>query len=94
MRTSGYAVEIDQRWFWFPAIELAHVFARAGRMALGVTALSIVEASTETKFDYALGRDVSVMMLLEGGRVSTDSVEGQNLMCRFDSNSSYWPEKP
>lgn len=98
VRASGYAVEIDQRWFWFPAIEPAYVFARAGRMAPGVTAMNIVEASTETKFDHALGRDVSVLTLLEGGGVSTDAVEDQNLVRRFaewiDSNSSYWPVKP
>jgi|GEM_PF-2545558 len=96
-RINGYAVLLENEWFWFPAVEPAYAFGRAGRMSVQVGSWRIVEAATEVRFDYSLGRDVHSLYLLEGGAVSRDADNDRDLIRGFaagvDASSSHWTRR-
>ena len=93
-RHNGWAVELEDDWFWFPAIEPAYVFGRAGRMSAQVGSWALCEAATEARWDDKLERDVLSLYFLDGSVVSRDPVTDRRLLAGFasevDPNSSHW----
>lgn len=93
-RLNGYAVDLEGHWFWFPAVEPAYAFGRAGRMSAQVGSWGIVEAATEARYDHSLDRDVFTLYIRKGGYVSRDADNDRELIIRFaagiDSRSSHW----
>lgn len=93
-RLNGYAVELEGQWFWFPAIEPAYAFGRAGRMSAQVGSWGVVEAATETRYDASLDRDVFTLYIRTGGHIARAADNDRELLGRFaagvDSRSSHW----
>lgn len=93
-RANGYAVQLESVWFWFPAIEPAYAFGRAGRMSAQVGSYAVIAAATEVRFDPKLDRDVRTLYLLSDGMVDRGAKNDRELLARFvdgvDSRSSHW----
>lgn len=94
IRERGYAVSLEGAWFYFPALEPAYAFGRAGRMSLQVGSWGIVEAVTEAKAKPR-GGDTRTLYLLEGSSVRNhDPVWERELLHRFANgvrpDSSHW----
>ncbi|QPE04761.1 hypothetical protein IT882_00950 [Microbacterium schleiferi] len=65
-RANGFAVRLEDQWFWFSGLEAAYTFGRAGRMSIQVRNWDLVEAATEARFDHPLRRDVFTLYVVEG----------------------------
>lgn len=93
-RLNGYAVELQGEWFWFPAIEPAYAFGRAGRMSAQVGSWAVYEAATEARWDDRLARDVFSLYFVGASIVSGDPATDRQLLAAFvsgvDPRSSHW----
>lgn len=93
-RANGFAVRLEDEWFWFSALEPAYTFGRAGRMSVQVRNWDLVEAATEARFDNTLGRDVFTLYIVEGAGVERDAATDRRVIHRFadgvNPRSSHW----
>lgn len=92
-RSNGYAVALEDEWFWFPAIEPAYAFGRAGRMSAQVGSWGLFEAATEARWSDGLRRDVLTLYVRCSG-APRDVETDRRLLTAFvdgvDPCSSYW----
>jgi hypothetical protein len=93
-RLNGYAVELEGQWFWFPSVEPAYAFGRAGRMSAQVGSWDIREAATEARWDEKLARDVFRLYIVTARSVPRDPATDRRLLAAFasgvDPRSSHW----
>lgn len=93
-RSNGYAVMLENEWFWFSALEPAYAFGRAGRMSAQVGSWGLFEAATEARYDDRLGRDVFTLYYVSASVVSGDSATDRRVLAAFvsgvDPRSSQW----
>lgn len=93
-RANGFAVRLEDQWFWFSGLEPAYTFGRAGRMSIQVRNWDLAEAATEARFDHTLGRDVFTLYVVDATRVERDHDTDRKLIRRFadgvNPRSSHW----
>jgi len=93
-RANGYAVRLEDQWFWFPGLVPAYTFGRAGRMSIQVGTWELVEAATEARYDRKLGRDVLSLYVLDAAGVQNDDATDRALIRGFadgvNPRSSHW----
>lgn len=93
-RANGFAVRLEDQWFWFSGLEPAYTFGRAGRMSIQVRNWDLVEAATEARFDHGLGRDVFTLYIVDASGVEGDDATDRKLIRRFadgvNPRSSHW----
>lgn len=93
-RANGFAVRLEDQWFWFSGLEPAYTFGRAGRMSIQVRSWDLVEAATEARFDRNLGRDVLSLYIVISSGVERNPQTDYDLIRRFakgvSPESSHW----
>lgn len=93
-RANGFAVRLEDQWFWFSGVEAAYTFGRAGRMSIQVRSWDLLEAATEARFDRALGRDVFTLYVVDEEGADRDDDLDRKLNRRFadyvNLRSSHW----
>lgn len=93
-RSNGYAVMLEDEWFWFPALEPAYTFGRAGRMSAQVGSWGLFKAATEVRWDDVLRRDIFTLYYVGDSVVSRDPVTDRQILAMFasgvNSRSSHW----
>lgn len=93
-RANGFAVRLEDQWFWFSGLEPAYTFGRAGRMSIQVRNWDLVEAATEARFDRTLGREVFTLYVVDADGVGRDDDTCRRLIRGLGDDvhprSSHW----
>lgn len=94
------ALELEEHWIPFPALEPAYACGRAAGMSGRVDHWLLYDAVVEARFDTSLDRDVVTLYVKEGapslvGYDETGDASDTALLYRFaagvDPRSNYWP---
>ncbi|WP_194384366.1 hypothetical protein [Microbacterium luteum] len=93
-RADGWAVRLEDQWFWFSTLEPASTFGRSGRKSIQVRNWDLVRAVTEARFDDELHREVFTLYVLDERGAARRALEDRELMRRErdepDIRSSHW----
>lgn len=93
-RADGWAVRLEEQWFWFSTLEPASVFGRAARNSIQVRNWDLVRAATEARFDSELDRDIFTLYVLDSAGAARKASKDRELMRREREEpsvrSSHW----
>lgn len=93
-RADGWAVRLEDQWFWFSTLDPASAFGHAARKSIQVRNWDLVRAATESRFDVDLDRDVFTLYVLDHGDAARKASRDKELMRREREEphlrSSHW----
>lgn len=87
-RANGYAVRLENQWFWFSGLEPAYTFGRAARMSIQVRDWDLLEAATESRFDEGLQREVLTLYVVVPKQAKDRPIGGRATIRRFAAGST------
>lgn len=93
-RADGWAVRLEDQWFWFSTLEPASIFGRAARKSIQVRNWDLVRAATEARFEPELDRDVFTLYVLDDRSAARRAFKDREMLRREreepDIKSSHW----
>lgn len=93
-RADGWAVRLEDQWFWFSTLEPASTFGRAARKSIQVRNWDLVRAATEARFAPDLDREVFTLYVLDEDSAACKALTNRELLRREredpEIKSSHW----